>query len=167
MRTLVLLLASVWLLAACTGGKGSDGPSFPPLDPSAPQVDRVGRPALSLLFNTVIDTSGGTARAFNESTPAADEAFEPVMAGLTARMHLCPTATVSSGLLPDVLSIDLSLPSGDGNGRAPEDDAIDQTLAALYTSGGTPCVPASLLTDRVDANDLPFEDAFPYFAPPH
>ena len=50
--------------------------------------------------------------------------------------------------------------AGFPNGRRPADDVID-TILFLVTNGG-------LTTgDNVNANDVPFRDAFPFFAPPH
>jgi Domain of unknown function (DUF4331) len=57
------------------------------------------------------------------------------------------------------------------NGRRLADDASDIELRAL--AGGTPFTPAfnhppnNILTDGVQANDLPFLSTFPYVATPH
>lgn len=74
---------------------------------------------------------------------------------------------VAQLVIPDVLTIDFSLPSNFPNGRALPDPVIDRILAALFldlrvhsinTLVNVPVNPAS--------NDRPFLNVFPYFAPP-
>ncbi len=75
--------------------------------------------------------------------------------------------TVAQLVIPDVLTIDFSLPSGFPNGRALPDPVIDRILALLFlnlrvhsinTLANVPVNPAS--------NDRPFRVGFPYLAPP-
>lgn len=60
------------------------------------------------------------------------------------------------GLLPDVVILNSSLPSGFPNGRILTDDVIDLTVGTLPGED-----PANT------ENDVPFLDEFPYLAPPH
>ena len=60
--------------------------------------------------------------------------------------------------------------AGFPNGRRPADDVVDSELQAL--AGATPFTPEfndkdHKLSDKVDANDVPFLDSFPYFSAPH
>jgi Domain of unknown function (DUF4331) len=60
--------------------------------------------------------------------------------------------------------------AGFPNGRRPIDDVVDIELRAL--AGGTPLTPAfnkapnNTLSDRVDGNDVPLRNSFPYLADP-
>lgn len=56
-------------------------------------------------------------------------------------------------------------PGGFPNGRRLQDDVIDVELGLIFGVFG-PAVP-SLQSDGVDANDVPFQGAFPYLAAPH
>ncbi|MGI9608328.1 MAG: DUF4331 family protein, partial [Acidimicrobiales bacterium] len=120
------------------------------------QIDRIGRPAI----NTVLIPSDRKDE-FNVSDPADDFAnfgddvqatIESLNGGDTA------TAAALTGiLLPDVLTVDTSNPAGFLNGRGLADDVIDAELG-LLTNG-------AVTTDLVDANNVPFDDEFPYLAP--
>lgn len=119
------------------------------------QVDRMGRPAI----NTALIPSGQK-QAFNESAPSNDPAnfSDEVQAAIESlnggdAVH---AATVTSILLPDVLTVDTSDPSGFLNGRRLEDDVIDAVLATV-TDG-------ALTSDLRDSNDAAFRDVFPYLA---
>jgi len=119
------------------------------------QVDRMGRPAI----NTVLIPSG-MKNSFNAGVPADDPAVfgSTVEATLTALGATNP-AGLTSILLPDVLTVDLSTQTGFLNGRNLADDVIDAELALV--SGG------ALTSDCVDGNDVAFSPAFPYLAKPH
>src|SRR5262245_35143353 len=65
------------------------------------------------------------------------------------------------GLVPDVVILNTSLPSGLPNGRILTDDVID---LVVDIPGGT--LPGEGPTFPT-ANDVPFLDDFPYLAPPH
>lgn len=122
------------------------------------QVDRMGRPAI----NTALIPSGQK-QDFNESAPANDPAnfSDEVQASIESLNggNAAHASTVTSILLPDVLTVDTSDPSGFLNGRRLEDDVIDAVLATV-TDGG-------LTSDMVDANDAEFGDVFPYLAAPN
>ncbi len=121
------------------------------------QFDRMGRPAI----NTVLIPTAKK-NSFNVSSPANDpqnfgadvEATLIALGNSQAR-----AASLTSVLLPDVLTFDTSNASGFLNGRRLFDDVIDAELALLTDN------PAA--GDGVGANDVPFGNAFPYLAPPH
>ena len=119
------------------------------------QVDRIGRPAI----NTVL-VPGGRKDEFNEAIPSDDFAdFESDVSDAIASLNGGDTATadaITSVLLPDILTIDVTDPSGFLNGRQLTDDVIDAELNLLSSGGVT--------TDLVDANDVPFSNVFPYLA---
>ena len=66
---------------------------------------------------------------------------------------------VADILLPDVLTLDVTSLDNFLNGRRPESDFVDVALDLL--SNG------AVITDGLDANDVPFLAEFPFFAPPH
>ncbi|MEQ8209191.1 MAG: DUF4331 family protein [Lacipirellulaceae bacterium] len=117
------------------------------------QIDRMGRPAI----NTVLISSKDD---FNAGVPADDFAnfsgeVNPAIAGLSDQANADALTPI---LLPDILTVDTSDPSGFLNGRRLEDDVIDAELT-LLTGSSTP------VGDGVDANDVPFLNVFPYLAP--
>lgn len=120
------------------------------------QIDRMGRPAI----NTVLIPSSRKDE-FNEGSPADDPTnfAADVQASIESLNGGDPNhaASVTSILLPDVLTIDTSDSSGFLNGRQLADDVIDAELG-LLTQG-------ALTTDMVDTNDVPFLNSFPYLAP--
>lgn len=121
------------------------------------QFDRMGRPAI----NTVLIPSSKK-DAFNTSKPSSDVArfgsdVRQTLIGLGNSPERADTLT--SILLPDILTFNTADASGFLNGRRPDDDVIDAELA-LLTGGG-------LTGDGVNMNDKPFLPTFPYLAPPH
>ena len=120
------------------------------------QVDRMGRPAI----NTATIPQG-LKNLFNFATPFVDtEVFFPGMV-LDITQLYGVSADYAYGLtkvlLPDLLTIDVSKPSGFLNGRLLTDDVIDAEFK-LLTDG-------ALTTDRVD-NDSVFSNSFPYLGAP-
>ena len=121
------------------------------------QIDRMGRPAI----NTVLIPLARKDE-FNQASPADDfatfgddvqTAIESLNGGDAGH-----AATLTSILLPDVLTIDTSDASGFLNGRQLADDVIDAELTLLTNS-------MSPIGDGVDANDVAFPGVFPYLAP--
>jgi len=94
---------------------------------------------------------------FNVFTPFQDQAlFTSDMIEDITLLYGVSTSyaqTLAKTLLPDLLTIDTSKPSGFLNGRLLTDDVIDAEFA-LLTNG-------ALKTDRVD-NDSVFSNSFPY-----
>lgn len=119
------------------------------------QFERMGRPVI----NTVL-IPAGSKDAFNATHPVDDVAtWTPtVEASLTA---LGGDPAAAAVLLPDILTYDTSVPADFGvlNGRALDNDVIDTALAVVSDGG--------IITDCVDANDVPFSGSFPYLAGPH
>jgi hypothetical protein len=74
-------------------------------------------------------------------------------------------------IIPDSIAIDVAADAGFPNGRTLTDPVIDITLAVILLDLGTPDVPVHTATDLVGtnptANDVAFNDNFPYLAPPH
>lgn len=122
-------------------GKGSHAPG--------PNIDRMGNPAINTVF---IPT--GRKDAFNQGEPKDDPAN-------FSSDFPAAFAALASVLLPDVITLDLSKPSGFLNGRRLQDDVIDIELGILH--GLAPSVPA---TDGVNSNDKSFLTDFPFLAAP-
>ena len=122
------------------------------------QIDRMGRPAI----NTALIPSD-LKDAFNLGTPATDVAeFGPTVQASIEALNggdAETAAALTEILLPDVLTVGLKDPSGFLNGRQPADDVIDIELSILSNGAVT--------GDGVDANDVPFPNAFPFLAPAH
>ena len=120
------------------------------------QVDRMGRPAIATATVPTPLKNG-----FNALTPFTDAAiFTDYVIGEILELYLV-TPSYAQGLaatlLPDLLTIDTSKPSGFLNGRLLTDDVIDAEFK-LLTNG-------ALTTDRVD-NDSVFSNSFPYLGAP-
>lgn len=121
------------------------------------QVDREGKPAL----NTVL-IPGTRKDEYNRAVPSQDRALfrAQAIASLTGvNGDTNYSATVADILLPDVLTLDMTSLAPYLNGRAPQDDFLDLTLNVASKG--------AVLTDNVDANDVPFRADFPFFAPAH
>jgi hypothetical protein len=77
--------------------------------------------------------------------------------------------TLRTLIVPDTLKLDLNRPAAFPNGRTLTDPVIDITLAALFVdftvTGQSPATFANLPLNP-PANDKPFNDAFPFLAPP-
>lgn len=131
------------------------------------QIDRMGRPAVS----TVLIPSERKDR-FNRRKPKKDvkEFRADVIGTLVTAFGRSETVAgaIADILLPDILTLDASLPTDFEffnagpvvlNGRNLDDDVIDAALRLVTGSDGA--------TDGVGANDVAFLGAFPYLAPPH
>jgi hypothetical protein len=89
-------------------------------------------------------------------------------AGLTPCLPADCIAQAAPLVVPDTIKIDPSMDSGFPNGRRPEDQVIDVTLAVLLLDLTVHSATAlAELPLNPPANDKPFLDAFPYFAEPH
>jgi hypothetical protein len=135
-------------------------------------VDRMGVPAI----NTAL-IPFPRKDEYNRAT-TQDDAAGKFASDIVGTLTALGTDSTHIGILAgvavtkgDMLRLDTSIAnsgsqggmnSGAGfpNGRRPADDVID-TILFLVTNGG-------LTTgDHVNANDVPFRDAFPFFAAPH
>lgn len=128
-------------------------------DPSGSmsQIDRMARPAINTVF-----IPSDRKNDFNFGQPADDQANfrQFVVATLQALGNSEATANqLADILLPDIMTVDTSQPTQYLNGRGLTDDVIDISLGIV--SGG------AVTTDCVDANDVPFQNHFPYLAAPH
>jgi hypothetical protein len=135
-------------------------------------VDRMGVPAI----NTVL-VPFPRKNEYNRST-TKDDAEGKFGGDIVATLHSLGTDDAHVSILAgvavnkgDMLRLDTSVansgPQGGNNagagfpnGRRPADDVID-TILFLVTNG------ALTTGDNVNGNDVPFRDAFPFFAPPH
>jgi hypothetical protein len=120
------------------------------------RFDRMGRPAINTVF-----IPSDQKNAFNAGSPRDDQANfrDEVVATLLMLGNDQATADMLADvLLPDILTIDVSDPSGFLNGRRLQDDVIDAELNLI--SGG------AITTDCV-ANDSTFQASFPYLGPPN
>jgi hypothetical protein len=135
-------------------------------------VDRMGVPAI----NTVLIPFAHK-NEYNRSTPQQDAAGKfatDIVGTLTAlgtdatHIGILASVAVTRG---DMLRLDTSIANTGGqggnnsgagfpNGRRPSDDVID-TILFLVTNG------ALTTGDHVNANDVSFRNAFPFFAPSH
>jgi len=113
-------------------------------------LDRMGNPAINTVF-----IPAASKDAFNQGKPKDDPAnFNQFIDAFSPNLRF---------LLPDVMTIDISKPSGFLNGRRLEDDVIDIELGAIKNVGGVN-VPT---TDNVNANDKTFLSDWPFLAEPH
>ena len=160
-------------VAACSGDDDDDAANPVFSDPAANTVrkDRMGRPAINTIIKKVLNTTGSSSDTFNGLTPPADEALTSALGTIVTLLHACPPASLTSALLPDVLTFNAAGANGYLNGRDLDDDVIDLTLQAVYSTNGgaTYCsgTSAAILTDHIDANDKAFLTTFPYLAAPN
>ena len=138
--------------------------------PKQGQIDRMGRPGITTVFipKNPFEDEPDQKDAFNAGKPNNDQAdFRAEIVDSLTLLHSLNDATddpsddaakvegLADILLPDILTVDLSQPTGFLNGRNLEDDVIDAVLP-LITEG-------ALTTDCVD-NDSNFTSTFPYLA---
>lgn len=175
-RSLILGACSLLALAACSddGSRGL-GPDDTPRVFN--QIERLGNPLVSEVF--LAKRNHGFHNAGMPATDATNhtaelEAFVRTVAGRSDAV----ANTLSGVLLPDMLIVQTTRPANssgwlswalaDGyGGRNLTDDVVDAGLAAVFgalldNANVTP----QLTTDNVDANDQPFQSAFPYLAEP-
>jgi len=120
------------------------------------QLDRMGNPGVA----TALIPAGMKDR-YNEVSPRRDA---PEFAGpIVASLQALGTSDENIGILasvavPDLLTVDITQPSGFPNGRALSDDVIDTLFFFIFNDSG--------VSDSVDANDVAFSDTFPYLASP-
>jgi len=140
------------------------------------QFDRMATPAI----NTVL-IPYPRKNEYNASTPADDAAGKfanDIVATLTSLGTSMPNINTLASIAVtkgDFLRLDTSIANttlgvgekvtmpgftGFPNGRRPGDDVIDTIIYFVTNQGIT-------TGDHVDANDVPFGSAFPFFAPPH
>ncbi len=160
------------------GGYDFDDATVDMLD----QVDRIGMPAI----NTAVISSKDD---YNQASPADDIAgtFVPeIVANLTGLHAALDDDLTGLGLqpclvddcvaqaaplvVPDAIGIDPAGAAGFPNGRLPADPVVDVTLAVVLLDLTAPGQDAALFAGlplNPPANDVAFEDGFPYLAAPH
>ncbi|MCH9680410.1 MAG: DUF4331 domain-containing protein [Deltaproteobacteria bacterium] len=144
------------------------------------QIDRTGMPAVASA--TITDRE-----AYNAASPADDAAgvfVDDIVANLTGLHEALDDDLIAAGLvpcdvatcvaqagplvIPDTLSIDLTMDAGFPNGRLPEDTVMDVTLAVVLLDLGAAGQGVTTLVGlNPTENDVEFSDQFPYFAPAH
>lgn len=144
------------------------------------QIDRVGMPFVARLL---IDSTD----EYNAATPADDQflMFAGEVSGSLAALHvLLDAAIMGQGLMPcglaacnqvttplvipDTIDFDPSSNAGFPNGRHPADPVFDLMLAALLLDAEAhPLTTYAEMPLSPADNDVPFETAMPYLAPPH
>jgi hypothetical protein len=122
------------------------------------QKDRLGRPAINTVFN-----HGADKNTFNGIAPTQDVALfrDKFIAALEAApfsRDATTAATLTSVLLPDILTYDYSNAGGFLNGRRLQDDVIDAELQLLTGS--------ATISDGVGAHS-DYLAVFPYLGTPH
>ena len=142
------------------------------------RIDRVGFPGVSAFL-----VGGSMDQAYNEGSPADDEAFVFVneVFGQIGNLHVLLDDDILAGggipcdlmdcvnsmapqIIPDVISVELSAERAFPNGRAPGDPVVDIVLTAILA--GETGVLNDLPLNPV-ANDVPLPMEFPYLAPAH
>jgi hypothetical protein len=132
------------------------------------QIDRMGRPAILTVFippnpfePNASMAEGNLEDQFNATKPQMDQALwrgEIVNSLVTLGNSTTRANALADVLLPDILTADLSKPTGFLNGRNLTDDVIDAELN-LITNG-------TITTDCV-SNDSTFLPDFPYLGVPN
>src|SRR5712692_174360 len=163
------VFVSVLILVSCK--KTETVTEFVTVPPQYVQVDRMAIPAI----NTALMPSN-MKDAFNQGQPSTDAAnfrttAQNTITGLRTAVdavlgaenggplgNLTP-ALVAVAFIPDIVTIDFSMPVAFPNGRRLQDDVIDAALGIVLNRGG-----AAGVSDGINANDKPFLTSFPYLA---
>ncbi len=159
MRWSIMLTVSVLALAGCDDDNTSMSANTEPNLRIYTQADRIGLPAINTVF-----IPSASKDAYNQGHPVNDrddfgDLMVDFLVNVTGRTQADAEA-LRDVLLPDLLTIDMTQPTGFLNGRALDDDVVTAELMILFGSN------ADLNDDHVDANDRVFSAAFPYLAEP-
>lgn len=140
-------------------------------------IDRMGIPAVNTVFIRPLQLKD----AYDRADPI-DDANGKFAGEIVAALKGLQTDDTSIGILAslavvkgDMLRLRLDLPNTGQqggmnpeaafpNGRRPADDAIDTVITLINSR--QPVTPSGKV-DGVNANDVPFQDAFPFFALPN
>ena len=120
------------------------------------QIDRMANPGVATAL-----IPSGLKDAYNRGRPDRDG--QDFAGSIVATLQALGTNDENIGILasvavPDLLTIDVSAPSGFPNGRALTDDVIDTLFFFIFNQVA--------VGDGVTGNDTDFLDTFPYLAPP-
>ncbi len=119
-------------------------------------IDRMGNPAVATAL-----IPAGLKDFYNQSPPSRDgELFaSSIVASLTALGTSAENIGVlASVAVPDLLTLNVTQPSGFPNGRGLPDDVVDVLFHFIFNQAG--------VTDGVSQNDSAFDAEFPYLAAP-
>lgn len=124
-------------------------------------VDREGNPAINVAFIPF-----NRKNEYNASTPKDDASgkfTEDIVSSIVALNPAVSAGTIGAlagiAVFPgDLLTLDVTLPTGWPNGRKLDDDVIDTALSVLFEGA---------VGDNVSANDVVFESTFPYLGLTH
>lgn len=119
---------------------------------------------LALVLTLAACGGGGGDKAdssTNTATPVAEKTdVTPCLAQMVAGR------SVQSIVIPDVVSMDLTQPSGYPNGRTFTDPVVDLTLNAIFLDvNKNPVTTLANLPLDPSGNDVPYPGTFPYLAP--
>ncbi|MCB1043805.1 MAG: DUF4331 family protein [Acidobacteria bacterium] len=148
--------SSVLNIWAVTELEQPGGQLFKEALPRWKTLDRMGNPGVATAL-----IPPGLKDFYNASPPNRDaELFAPsIVASLTALGTTADNIGVlASVAVPDLLTIDVSAPSGFPNGRTLDDDVIDVLFHFIFNQSG--------VTDGVASNDAAFMGEFPFLAAP-
>lgn len=185
----IALLVSGLFVAGCNNDSSSNNQPPPPpsftfadtLVADYTQVDRLGMPAVATAVITSKD-------AYNRATPV-DDAAGNFVGEISANVDALHTALdddlIGAGfdpatsmqsldqagplIVPDVITLNTTQPSGFPNGRLLADPVIDVTLAVVLldlSAMGQSATSFAALPLNPPANDVPFTGVFPYVNPP-
>ncbi len=185
MRTFTWKLVVFLSLAALLACDEDNDAAMAPMPESFARVDRMGMPAVA----TAVISSKDAYNAADPGDDAAGDFVGEITANLTAIHNALDDDLTGLGLtpasvneavaqaaplvVPDVIALDTTVPSGFPNGRQLTDTVIDVTLAVvlldingLGASNG-PHTPTTIVGVNPTANDQAFSGAFPYLAQPN
>ena len=138
------------------------------------RVDRMAIPALNTAvvppdakdaYNAgdPVDDEAAFLEAATDSMQGLRDAFDAVLGEQDGgALGDLSAGEVADFVLPDVVTIDFATPVAFPFGRGLAEDVADIAVGLVLNRGG-----AAGVSDGIDANDMPFLDAFPYLAAPH
>ncbi|HTE18614.1 MAG TPA: hypothetical protein VK689_09585, partial [Armatimonadota bacterium] len=128
------------------------------------QLERMAIPVMNTVLIGRVQGTGTNKDTFNRASPDRDRTLfrtEALQVLLGMNQNQAYSEQLVNALMPDILPFDTNSLEGFDvlNGRRPQDDVIDKVLDLASNGADT--------GDRVDQNDVPFLNDFPFFAPPH
>lgn len=150
--------------AGTAGIKASQGLGFPP-------TTDIGIRDEYNASNPAEDAAGMWVPEILDSITFFHDALDDDIMGLGLTPATVDETVMQAGpvIIPDTIKYDPTLPTAYPNGRTLQDPVVDITLAAVLLKLG-PNQPLSFFADlplNPPANDVPFQNEFPFLAPPH